>query len=42
MLIKFSFLSIADSGKYPAFFGNITEFFKVLDTDDNSMLVGAR
>lgn len=28
--------------KRATFFGNVTDYFKVLDQDDNSMLIGAK
>lgn len=28
--------------KRASFFGNVTDYFKILDQDDNSMLIGAK
>lgn len=33
---------LATDQKWPVFFGNQSDYFQILDQDDNSMLIGAR
>lgn len=35
-------MSLLSDNTIPAFFGNSTDYFKLLDQDDNSILIGAR
>lgn len=31
-----------DQEKLPMFYGNLTDYFKILDQDDSTLLIGAR
>lgn len=36
------FVFVADQEKLPIFYGNVSDYFKLLDQDENSLLIGAR
>lgn len=37
--IRYTF---TDQEKLPMFYGNLTDYFKILDQDDSTLLIGAR
>lgn len=39
---KHFFFTILDQEKLPMFYGNLTDYFKILDQDDSTLLIGAR